>query len=119
MTRDGIVRWIARLWSVASFLLIAAFMFGGAEHLRPTASEATAMALFPIGVLIGFGIAWRRELLGGSVSIASLAAFYGLLWLRSGKLPGGPYFLLFSAPGFLFVLAAVLSPRPSDDAPNA
>jgi hypothetical protein len=111
MRFSHILRWIARVWGIVSFLLIAAFMFGGAEHLRPTANEAIGMALFPIGVLIGFAVAWWREGLGGLISVCSLALFYGWSYFRSERFPTGPYFLLFSAPGFIHLFNAAMSRR--------
>src|SRR5947209_6704559 len=94
-------RWTARTWGILSFLLILAFFAGGAESMRPTFNEAVALLLFPVGVLVGFGIAWRWEAVGGLFSLTSLALFYLLLLAWSGRFPAGPYFLLFSAPGFL------------------
>lgn len=101
-------RWMARVWGVASTLLLLAFAFGGAEHLRPTASEAVGLLLFPVGVVIGFGLAWWREGLGGLVTVVSLALFYVWLFARSGRLDVGPYFLLFAAPGVLHLASAIL-----------
>jgi hypothetical protein len=76
--------------------------------MRPTANEAVGLLLFPIGVVVGFGIAWWREGVGGLVTVGSLALFY--LWMlgRDGRLPAGPYFLLFAAPGFLHTANALL-----------
>lgn len=52
-----ILRWVARIWGIASALILLAFAFGGREHLRFTAGEAIAFLLFPIGVIAGFVIA--------------------------------------------------------------
>jgi hypothetical protein len=103
-----VLRWTARAWGVASTLLLTAFAFGGAEHFRPTASEAVGLLLFPVGVVVGFGIAWWREGLGGLVTVVSLALFYVWLFARSGRLDVGPYFLLFAAPGVLHLASALL-----------
>lgn len=103
--------WTARIWSVASSLLLLAFVFGGREHLRFTTAEAIAFLFFPIGVIAGFFIAWRRELAGGLVTVGSLALFYLLMFARSNRWPAGPYFLLFATPGFLYVVDALFSAR--------
>jgi hypothetical protein len=58
--------------------------------------------------VLGFVIAWRRERLGGLVTVCSLAAFYIWMTARDGHLPPGPYFLLFAAPGFLFLASSLL-----------
>lgn len=43
--------------------------------------------------------------------MGSLAAFYLWLFARDGRLVGGPYFLLFAAPGFLHIAVALLAMR--------
>jgi len=110
MKPETVLRWAARVWGVASALLLFAFAFGGHEHLRFTAGEAVAFLLFPVGVVVGFAVAWRWELAGGLVTVGSLAllALYVLAW--SGRWIG-PYFLLFAAPGFLHVASALLAAR--------
>lgn len=101
MKLNRVLTWIARVWGICSFLLIAAFMFGGTESMRPTVNEAIGLLLFPVGVLVGFAIAWWREGTGGLVAVSSFAFFYVWLFVRDGRLPIGPYFLLFAAPGFI------------------
>jgi glucose-6-phosphate-specific signal transduction histidine kinase len=106
-----ILRWTARIWGVASTVLLMAFAFGGHEHLRLTLREAVAFLFFPMGVVVGFVVAWRRELVGGLISVGSLALFYLHLW--AGGRPVGPYFLLFAAPGFLHLVNALCFERKS------
>jgi hypothetical protein len=108
MRLNAVLRWTARVWGVATFLLILAFVVGGRESMRPTANEAVGLLLFPIGVVVGFGIAWWREGVGGLVTVGSLALFYLWMFARDGRRPTGPYFLLFSAPGFLHTANALL-----------
>ncbi len=106
-----VVRWIARLGSLASIWILAGFLFGEFGH--PTLGELVAIALFPVGVVAGMLLGWWREGLGGLVSVVSLGAFY--LWVRvlQGHFPGGPYFLIFSAPGFLFLISSFLNASPT------
>ncbi len=99
-------RWLARLSSLLSLGLIAAFALG--EGGSPSLREWGALALFPIGVGLGMLIAWRRELIGGLFSLASLAGFYLYYATLAGKLPHGPYFFLFSSPALLFILSGLL-----------
>ena len=102
------LRWIARAWGVASALLLLAFAFGGHEHLQFTPGEALAFLLFPLGVIAGFVIAWRRELTGGLLSVGCFLVFSLLLAASSGRWPG-IYFMLFAAPGFLHIGASLLA----------
>ena len=110
MKADAVLRWTGRAWGGVSALILFAFGFGGREHLRFTPDEAVALMLFPVGVVAGFAIAWRRELAGGLVTVASLALFGLYLFAWRGRWPG-PYFLLFAAPGFLHVASALISRR--------
>ncbi len=97
MRLETVLRWTARVWGIASALLLLAFAFGGREHLRFTVGEAIAFLFFPVGVMAGFAVAWRRELVGGLVTVGSITYFslYMLAW--SGRWLG-PYFLLFAPP---------------------
>jgi hypothetical protein len=111
MRLESALRWTARAWGLASGLLLLAFAFGGREHVRFTAGEAVGFLLFPVGVVAGFAVAWRRELAGGLVTVGSLALFFLWLFARDGRLSGSPYFLLFAAPGFLRIASARLAAR--------
>jgi hypothetical protein len=107
------------VWGIASTLLLCAFAFGGREHLRLTAAEAALFLFFPVGIVVGFAVAWWRELAGGLITIGSLAAFYFLEFALSGRWLTGPYFLLFAAPGFLHIASAIITARGSRCAPAA
>jgi len=111
MRPDVVVRWVARAWSVASGLVLFAFVFGGGESLRPTGQQTIGLLLFPVGVVAGFAIAWWREAIGGLVTVGSLALFYVWMFAHDGRLPPSPYFLLLAAPGFLFLASAVVRGR--------
>jgi len=87
-------------------------MSGGAGRmLRFTTSEAVAFLFFPVGVVVGFVVAWRRELAGGLVTVGSLTLFYLYQFVWGSGRPLGPYFLLFAAPGFLHLANAPLVTR--------
>jgi hypothetical protein len=105
------LRWTARTWGIASTLLLLVFAFGGREHLRLTMSEAVALLFFPVGVVVGFVVAWRRELAGGLVTVGSLTLFYLYQFVWGSGRTAGPYFLLFAAPGFLHLANALLVAR--------
>ena len=64
-----------------------------------------------IVLFAGFLVAWRREGIGGAISVLSLLGFY--LWhiAVAGRLPHGPFFLLLAAPGALFIVTWLLSQR--------
>ena len=107
------IRRIARTWGIASALLLLVFAFGGHEHLRFSVGEAIGFLLFPVGVIVGFVIAWFRELIGGLVTVGCFFLFSLLLLAWSGRWPG-IYFILFAAPGFLHIASFILARRWSD-----
>ena len=106
------LRWIARVWSVISIGLILLLFVG--EDFSPAKvalKEWVGLVFFPLGVVVGMVVAWRKESWGG-ITVVSLFAFYGVYghWL-SGAFPRGWAFVVFSAPGMLFLVSARLSQR--------
>ena len=105
----GSLRWVARLFSVASIALLSLFVLG--EPPVPgnvAAREWVGLAFFPIGVVIGMVVGWRHEGLGAAIGLLSLACFYGVygVVLRgSGAL--GWWFVVFSSPCFVFLLTGL------------
>ena len=118
LSMELILRWVARVWSIASIVVLGLFFVG--EGFSPSGidfREALGLLFFPFGVVLGMALAWWREGSGAAITIASLLAFYVISgWLRSGRMPDGPFFFLFAAPGFLFGacwLLARAAPRQS------
>ena len=104
-------RYAARVGSLATLAFIGMFFIGeltNGEGVWPSLTEWIAVAFFPCGMLIGMGIAWRRELLGGVITIASIAAFYAWDFILSGRPPSSAIFIVLGLPGLLFVLASML-----------
>jgi hypothetical protein len=119
-----VTRWTAKVWSLATIALVLLIFVG--ELVSPTTSEGFApselvsLLFFPIGTCLGMVLAWRREALGGALTIGSMLAFYAWMYLDRGFFPRGPYFLLIAAPGLLFSLAAALSrSAPERPSPSA
>ena len=103
-----VVHWAGCLLGTALLLLFAAFAIG--EGPPPLNWQAASLAV----MLVGFLLAWWRDLVGGVVSLAGIAAFYGLEFAASGHAPGGWLFPLCFVPGVLGVVAWLLtksSPR--------
>ncbi len=95
--------WAARVWSIATIVLVLLFLFG--EPFKPRGAEWLGLLLFPLGVCAGMVVAWWNEGLGGAITVGSLAAFYAIHFATAGRFPGGWAFLAFAAPGFLFLLS--------------
>lgn len=106
VTLAVIFRRIAQAGSIVSILILGMFVFGGQEQAKfLSVNEILGFALFPVGVVVGFLIAWKWELVGGLVSLLSLAGFYLWHFSNSGNLPAGPWFMIFSSPAIFFLLA--------------
>jgi len=110
------LRWTARIWSVASLLFVLLMVAGtigvGGKQLRP--HEWVGLAMFPFGVSVGLIAAFRKERLGGAITVASLAGFYVWHYVVAGDLPGGPYFVILAAPGALRLICVGLADTGSD-----
>jgi len=98
-----LIRWIARLWSVASILIILLLCVGeGVHYTGPM--QWLGFLFYPVGISIGMILAWRRECLGGGITVACLVVFYMIHLATAGVLPRGWGWLVLAAPGFLFLL---------------
>ena len=102
------LRRTARVWSALSVALIVAFIVG--EWSLPSEpTEWMGFAFFPFGISVGMLLAWRHESIGGLLTLGSLAAFYLFHLVTTRAFPSGIAWVVFAAPGFLFVLASLLS----------
>jgi hypothetical protein len=98
------IRWTARILSVISIGLLLGFIIG--EGIHPTTlNEKIGLIFFPFGIAMGMIIAWWREGLGGGITVGSLLVFYVIHFAFTRTFPNGPGWLLFTVPGFLFLLS--------------
>jgi hypothetical protein len=94
------VRWLARVWSVATVGVILAMCFA---EMPTNLRDWTGFILYPGGIVVGLILAWWREGLGGGITVGSLVAFYLLHAAITGVFPQGWAWFAFAAPGFLFL----------------
>jgi hypothetical protein len=109
-TSTQVIRWIARVWSIASIVLVLLFIVIERDNPAST-TEWIGFLFFPAGICAGMIAAWRMELMGGTMTIGSLAIFYAYCLATTGTLPNGLAWLVFSVPGFLFLFAWFRSRR--------
>jgi len=103
---------ITRILSAVSIGIILLFFLGeGFNYKLIKPNEWILLLFFPLGVFIGMIIAWWKEGLGGSVSVGSLAMFYIIHFVTSGKFPHGWAWLIFTIPGFFFLLCWILAKK--------
>lgn len=109
------ILWLARMTALLSCGVLFAFIAGSIVNDRqlPSTTEAIALAFFPAGVILGLLLGWFRPTLGGSVAIVSLLVFYSWHRVAAGDWPQGPYFVLFTLPALLYLLAGGLARRSS------
>ena len=94
------VHWTARAWALASIGIILLLSI---HQMPSTPRDWMGFFLYPAGIVAGMVVAWWREGLGGSITVASLAAFYVLHTVTEGSLPKGWAWLVLAAPGLLFL----------------
>jgi hypothetical protein len=80
--REAAVRWVARIWAGAVFLLVLAFFV---EHLvewfaAPGPWPPVRVQLLQachLLLLVGLAVGWKWELAGGLLTLGSAAIFFG------------------------------------------
>ena len=124
-SRDRItkwIRWIARIWSVPIIVFALLFLVGSAWNLATTGvADPHAVEGYPwtenlppiflLLSILGLGIAWRWERLGGTITIVCLLAVVALLLIqtpitRDFPRTAIPYLLslILAVPGVLFLV---------------
>ncbi len=102
---SNIIRCVARVLSIVSIGILLLFFIGeGFNPMQLSVRDCILFLFFPLGITIGMILAWRWEMLGGIIAFVSLLSFYASHFIMSNKFPPGPYFLIFSLPGILFML---------------
>jgi hypothetical protein len=96
------LRWSARTTGLLSTVALLLLLFNEDGRVGGHGwGKWLGLLFFPFGVMLGLALAWRREALGAAVAAASLVAFY-VSQVLFASFPGGPWFLIFTAPAVLF-----------------
>lgn len=104
------LRLTARVFAAACLAILFLFTLGENldDLLNTSARDLVGMLFFPVGLMLGFLIAWRREVLGGLISFASILAHYFVYgWLLSGSLTETWWSFFFAIPGILFAVYGI------------
>lgn len=104
----------ARIWSLLSIGFLLVLFLGhifspeGIGSFKPI--EIVAALFFPVGAVIGMIIAWKKELIGGLVTVVSLVIFsFLVLFPRGVSIERGSLnFLILCFPGFLFMTGGLI-----------
>ena len=101
--------WATRIISNLIVLFIVLFLIGYTVNPQgnPTQNEIILLILFPIGMCVGYLVAWKWPLVGGTISLSCNIIF---LILKSGA---GMITMvtIFGIPGILFILYEILKKR--------
>jgi hypothetical protein len=114
---NSIIRWTARILSVVSICVVLLFMVGeGFDYTRVKPNEWVLFVFFPFGISIGMLLSWWREGIGGMITVGSFLMFYVAHFVTAGMFPHGWAFLVFTIPGFLFLLSWYRTRKSGKDA---
>ena len=108
------IRWSARFWAVIVvaiilFIFIAHVIEDGIGPLTELTLRETLMMIAFVVTTVSLLLGWKWELVGGSLTLAGMVAFYLIDFAFSGSFPQGPFFLMIAFPGVLFIIAGLLS----------
>ena len=83
MTITSAIKSVARFWSILSIGLILLFFFGeGLKLFELTVKELFAFILFPVGLVAGLIIAWKKEIAGSSDFNIFCRCFFISIWSK-------------------------------------
>lgn len=101
------VRWAARISSVPVILVFLLMFIGeGFDPSKVKPIEWVMLAFGPFGLILGMILGWWKEGLGGLIAVLS---YTGALIVGDYSGSGAGYLLVCASPGFLFLLAWILS----------
>ena len=98
------LRWLARITGLLILAIFVSFLIGeGLDPSKLTPTESLLMiALF--ASIAGLAIGWHNEAAGGALNVGGILAFYAMHFAATGRVPGGPAFLLIAVPGVLLLV---------------
>lgn len=107
VTVEDAIKSIARFWSVLSTIMILLFVFGeGLDPSKLKLNEWIGFIFFPIGLLLGLIIAWKKEIIGGVISIISIVVFGFIMVINW-------FIIALGFPAALFILHGTISKKHS------
>ena len=96
-----LARTSATLSLIFLMVMIIGHLFGEEDNLGGIRGmELLQFAFFPVGVMAGLLIAWKKELLGGLITVISLITFH----ILTGEYAFLTWIDILAAPGFLYVI---------------
>jgi hypothetical protein len=111
------LRWTAKLLAAALVGLVLVIFVGvtvdgGFNPLKLRGVEPIQMVFFWTAC-IGMVVAWRRQMIGGAVSLGGMILFFVVEFAVRGGMPRGLLLYLMLLPGILFLLSGFINKRVS------
>ena len=119
-----LLRWLARGTGVLSTVVLLRTLtgltglFGGDGWAMVRPLQWIGFLFFPVGVIVGLLLAWRREAIGAAVAVACLTASYLCQGVLFGRLPSSPRSLILTAPAVLFFASWYANRRRDNAVPD-
>jgi hypothetical protein len=106
---------VAKIWSLIIMGCLVFMLIGSIVSPDPgdgpiKTIEIIAGVFFPVGAVLGMILSWRKQILGGVITIISMIIFSILILIPRGVdfERGAWIFILIGLPGVLFVMAGLL-----------
>lgn len=109
----SVLRWITRVIGILIVLLFLVFFIGEADFSQPvslTLPEMLSILCIPVLLIIGIVIAWKKEVLGGIIILASVLIF-NLIWYIAEGFSFELEFGIFMLLGLLYIICGVADRR--------
>lgn len=107
-----ILKWVARVFSVASVFFIFLFIISHLAYSYEFNFKYFIFYIFlPLSVVSGLLIGLKNELLGSIISIFALFTFYLLYYFVEKSIPEGLAFLILTSPALLYLISWIIDAR--------
>lgn len=102
-----VVRWVARILSIPVIVVFLLMFFGeGFDPAKVKPGEWLMLLFGPFGLVVGMILGWWKEGVGGVITLVS---FFAAMLVGDYSGSGAGNMLICASPGFLFLLAWILS----------
>jgi hypothetical protein len=109
-----LLRWVARIWSLpAIFFAVSEILFPATDNTAQESWFTLATVVLMFVSVVGLLIAWWKEILGGWLTLTTLALFFVFYWIDAAEMfPGWVLLLSFVVlPAVLFLLFDYLNKK--------
>jgi len=109
-----VLRWTARIIAVGFVVLFLIFFIGEGgpgELMYLNAADKLGLTFMPVIFIMGLAVAWKRELLGGTIMALSVIGFNLIRIIARQEFSGEVEFAVLLIPSMIFMLLPCLLGR--------